>query len=326
MDQFQQRIHYQGELSTFLKRVCKGFALGTYRSYEVVPIGYEDFNLLMVTDRNKYFVKVFAKFRSDAECKQYVEKMKAVVHTGVSHPKLFQSNQRYLYELSNDGEKDRLCVMECIEGKTFYELQTIPTFDEMRFVIKQATLINQIDAHPSSVYDHWAITSFPEEYKLKGKYLNEQDKRLVEPMVDIFKSLSVEQLPHCFVHGDITTTNTMRSANGKIYILDFAVSNYYPRIQELAVILCDLFFDPKNPESFQKNYDVAVGEYNKYLPLASDEMKKLPDYIKIAHTMHILLANFEKVTKNNNSSENEHYLSKGRIGLQYLNKIWPKNI
>lgn len=326
MNQFQQRIHYQGELSIILKQICQDFELGSHRSHEVVPIGYEDFNLLVVTDRNKYFVKIFAKLRSKEECKQYVETMKSVLQVGVFHPKLFKSNQGYLYEIANNGEIDRLCVMEYIDGKTFYELQIIPTVDEMCFIVKQAALINQMNLKPSFVYDHWAVTSFSEEYKQKGKYLDGQDKKLIEPMVDVYESLVIEKLPHCFVHGDISKTNTMRSMNNNIYIFDFAVSNYYPRIQELAAILADLLFDPKNPNLFLQNYELAITEYSKYILLTSDELKKLPDYIKIAHAMHILLANYDKVIKGNNSAENEHYLSMGRIGLQYLNKIWPKNI
>lgn len=116
--------------------------------------------------------------------------------------------------------------------------------------------------------------------------------------------------------------NTMKSTNGDIYILDFAVANYYPRIQELAVILCDLFFDPKNPNEFPKNYNLAINEYQNYISFTSDELEKLPKYVKLAHTMHILLANYEKTANGNESSENEYFLGMGRVGLKYLNQIW----
>lgn len=322
---FQKRISYQGDLKPFLQKISKDFNIGEYESHEIVPIGYEDFNLFLTTNKGTYFVKIFGTFRDENECLRYVEIIKQAVNAGVSTPKLYESNQGYLYQINLEGT-DRLIVMEYIDGKIFYELQTTPTEKETKFIVKQAALINKINLKPSLVYDHWAITSFPGEYKQKGQYLDENDRNLIEPMVNTFKSLSIEKLPHCFVHGDITKTNTMRSINGNIYILDFAVANYYPRIQELAVILCDLFFDPKNPDTFLKNYDLATTEYNKQLQLTSDEIKKLPDYVKMAHTMHILLANHEKVVNGNNSSENEHFLNMGRIGLKYTNKIWPSAI
>ena len=275
MYNFQKRIHYRGDLKPFLKQVCQDFHIGEYGSCKIVPIGYEDFNLFLKTKRGRYFVKIFASFRNKNECSRYVEIMDSVLKAGISYPRLYKSNQDHLYEISNNSQTDRLCVMEFIDGQNFYQLQTTPTVKEMRFIIKQAALVNKIDIRPSLVYDQWAITNFPKEYKKKGQYLNKEDKNLIEPLVDVFNSLSVENLPHCFVHGDITKTNTMKSVNGDIYILDFAVANYYPRIQELAVILCDLFFNPKGFGSFPKNYDLALSEYQKYITLTADEIKKL---------------------------------------------------
>jgi len=322
MNNFQRRINYQGNLQPFLQQVCKEFSIGEYENYGIIPIGYEDFNLAVITDRGKYFVKIFGSFRSKDECNRYVGIMESVLKAGVSHPLLFKSSQGYLYELSNNGLTDRLCVMQYIDGKNFYELQTIPTTEEKRFIIKQAALINKINIKPSFVYDRWAITSFLKEYNKKSEYFNKNDKKLIEPIIETYNSLSIDDLPHCFVHGDITKTNTMKSANGDIYILDFAVANYYPRIQELAVILCDLFFHPKNPNEFPKNYELALNEYQNYIPLTDDELKKLPNYVKLAHSMHILLANYEKVANKNSSSENEYFLGIGRVGLRYINQIW----
>lgn len=322
MNNFQKRINYQGDLKPFLQQVCKDFNIGEYNAHEIVPIGYEDFNLFVITNKGKYFVKVFGSFRSKDECNRYVGIMESALKAGVSHPLLFKSNQGYLYELSKNSLTDRICVMQYIDGKIFYELQATPSAEEKRFIIKQAALINKINITPSTIYDQWAITNFLKEYEKKNKYLSEEDKKLIEPMVEAYNSLSIDGLPHCFVHGDITKTNTMRSANGDIYILDFAVANYYPRIQELAVILCDLFFDAKNPNAFPQNYDLALNEYQNYISLTADELKKVPEYVKLAHTMHVLLANYEKVANNNSSSENEYFLGMGRAGLRYLNQIW----
>ncbi len=318
MNNFQKRINYRGDLKPFLQQVCKDFDIGEYDTYEIVPIGYEDFNLFITTSKDKYFVKVFGSFRDKNECNRYVGIMESALKAGISHPSLFKSNQGYLYELSTD----RLCVMQCIEGETFYELQATPTIEEKCFIIKQAALINKMDIKPYLIYDHWAIINFLQEYKEKNIYLDKEDKKLVAPMVDVYNSLSINDLPHCFIHGDIIKTNVMRSVNKDVYILDFAVANYYPRIQELAVILCDLFFDPKNPKEFLENYDLVLDEYQKYNSLTDDELKKLPNYIKLAHTMHILLTSYEKIVNNNSSSENEYFLEMGKIGLRYLNQIW----
>jgi len=67
---------------------------------------------------------------------------------------------------------------------------------------------------------------------------------------------------------------------------------------------------------------LALSEYQKYVSLTEDELIKLPDYVKLAHTMHILLPSWEKAANGNDSSENEYFLRMGRTGLRYLNKIW----
>jgi Ser/Thr protein kinase RdoA (MazF antagonist) len=322
MNNFQKRINYQGDLVPFLDKVCKDFNIGSYLRHEVVAVGYEDFNLFLTTDNNKYFVKIFSSFRDITECKRYVEIMDKIVSAGVSHPSLYKSNQGYLYEIENDGLIDRLVIMQFINGSNFYDMHRLPDDKEMRFIIEQAALINKINVRPTPIYDYWAVTSLSQEYKEKNRYLNVEDKKTIEPLISKFNSLSLDRLPHCFVHGDITKTNTLKSKTGNIYLIDFAVANYYPRIQELAVILCDLFFDPSNPSMFYNSYKLALSEYQKYIELSSEEIQILPTYVKFAHTMHVLLANYEKVVKGNTSEENEYFLNIGRKGLNFTSNFW----
>jgi hypothetical protein len=180
---FQKRINYQGSLKPFLQKICNDFNLGKYHSFEIIPIGYEDFNLKIAADKGAFFVKIFAASRSEEECERYVEIINQTLSNGVSEPKLYKHNQKFLYKMSDD----RLVVMEYIEGKTFYELQTTPTNDEIEFIIKQVTLINTTKLKPSFVYDHWAITNLLKEYEEKGKYLSKSDNDLIKTLVDLFK-------------------------------------------------------------------------------------------------------------------------------------------
>jgi len=321
MDNFQKRIFYQGDLKQFFQKVCNDFNIGIYQSHEIIPIGYEDFNLLLKTSIGTFFVKIFASFRDEKESNRYVNIINKTLEAGVSAPKLFKSKQGFLYAITFE-KTDRLIVMEYIDGKTFYERNTVPVTEEIKFIIKQAALINSVHIKPSFVYDHWAITSLLREYDQKKDFLKKSDRDLIEPLVDTLNTISLNDLPHCFVHGDITKTNTMKSLKEDIYILDFAVANWYPRIQELAVLLCDLFFDPQKTENFLKMYDFVLLEYQKFILLTKMEIQLLPTFVKLAHAMHVLLANYEKETQGNTSVENEYFLDIGRKGLQFTNKIW----
>lgn len=319
---FQQRIGYHGDIKILLFRICKDFRIGKYISHKIVPFGYEDFNLILTTNKGNYFVKIFATFRDDKECKRYVDVIEKVLQMGVSHPALFNSPQGFFYQTKISGIKIRLCIMQNIEGDLFYDLKVTPSREEMIFLIKQAALINKIEMKPSFIYDNWAITNFLEQYEKKKKYLSKDNYDLITPLVTIYKSLAIPSLPYCFVHGDIIKTNVIKDKKNNIYILDFAVSNYYPRIQELAVLLCDLFFDPDKKESFPGIYRFVLNEYQKYIKLTPEEVMKLPQYIKLAHAMHVLCATFEKAVNHNMSAENEYFLNIGKIGLNYTSKLW----
>jgi Ser/Thr protein kinase RdoA (MazF antagonist) len=323
---FQQRIGYKGDIKPVILQICKDFSLSEYISHKVILMGYEDFNLILTTDKGKYFIKMFATFRTEKESRSYVDTMVKVLEAGVNHPKLYQSQQGYFHKITADNTQISLCVMEFIDGVSFYEEKLKATLEEMRLLVQQAALINKIDLKPKFVHDSWAIVNFLDEYKNKKQYLDAADRELIEPLAQQFSILNLDELPHCFVHGDIIKTNVIKETNGKLYIIDFSVSSYYPRVQELAVLLCNLLFDEDNPETFNDNYKLALEEYQKYITLTKKEIEILPLYVRVAHVMHVICATYEKAANGNNSVENEYWINLGRIGLKYTTKAWNPDI
>jgi len=315
MRDFFQRINYKGKIDDISLAICKDFQIGDLVSNKLVLVGYEDFNFILKTTNGKYFVKIFSNFRSDDDCDRYIEIMLNTIKAGVSFPRLFKYQQNYLYTKTINSSKLRICVMEYIDGESYYSLKQKPDIDEIKILAHQAGLINSIEIKPKFIYDEWAIINFLNEFQKKGKYLLQQDFIIMESLVKKFKDLSIEKLPHCFVHGDIIVTNTMKDGNGKIWIIDFAVSNYYPRIQELAVLACNVLFDEKDDSKSKNNLKIALEEYQRTIILTPRELEVLPDYIKLAHAMHLLSGNYEKIIKKNDLEENEYWLNQGRAGL-----------
>jgi Ser/Thr protein kinase RdoA (MazF antagonist) len=317
---FQKRIGYQGNLQKLFQKISEDYHFGKLLSYEVVLQGYEDFNAIINTERGKYFVKIFATFRDDEEVQQYVKIMKTAVDSGVSHPKLFTCSNGYLCNVIMDKTGIRLIVMEYIDGEDFFHLKEKPTPEEITFLARQAAKINLLNLKPKFVYDSWAIPNFLNEYGKTKDILHKDDRKFIDPLVKQFESLHLEILPQAFVHGDIIATNTIRSKNDKIYIIDFAVANWYPRIQELAVLLCDLFF-VKDKRKYLINYNLTLKEYQKIVKLEQEELEILPTYIKLAHAMHIIPATRENA-KGNTLPENDFWLQSGREGIRIASEIW----
>ena len=141
---------------------------------------------------------------------------------------------------------------------------------------------------------------------------------MVSSVYEEFKDVELDGLPHAFVHGDILKTNVMKDKKSKLWIVDFAVSNYYPRILELAVLACNILFDPDSSAKSQSNLEMAVAEYEKRIKLTDTEHRLLPLFIRAAHAMHLLSANYEKMANGNTSKENEYWLAQGRAGFSGL--------
>ena len=127
---------------------------------------------------------------------------------------------------------------------------------------------------------------------------------------------NIDALPLAFTHGDILTTNTLRASDGRLFIIDFSVSNYGPRIVELAVLLCDLFFDPSDQAHTMEMYRTSLRSYGEIIDLTDSEKSALPLFLRVAHAQHVLQASYQKGALQNLSAENGYWLKKGRAGLE----------
>ena len=315
---FKQRIGFNGDLKEISKIICRDFNLGKFIDCKIILIGYEDFNFSLKTTNDRFFVKVFSNKRTLDDCKRNVDIVVKSIEAGISVPKLYKSEQGYLHILNSNQSTLRLCVMDFIDGKDFFTSKATITQQDILSLAHQACLINSINIKPPKIYDSWAITNFPLEFKKKSQYLEEEYLELIKPLFEEFQKLKIETLPHCFVHGDILRTNTLKDKNNKIWIVDFSVSNYCPRIQELAVLASDILFNKDNKEESEQNLKDALEEYQKTIRLTPRELESLPDYIKLAHVMHVLRATYEKKVNDNNTEENEYFLSIGKSGLRQM--------
>jgi Ser/Thr protein kinase RdoA (MazF antagonist) len=259
---FDDRINYKGNLDAVIERVVSRYSLGTLDNFSVIEVGFEDYNLKIVANTGKYLAKVFSRKRSDEDIRRYVETIAKVVDAGVQHPlpiKLPDSN--LLYTDSDSGLK--LVVMQYIEGQTFYEMERLPNKGELGLICAEAVKIHALDYNPVFIFDSWAIPNMKWMYDKTKEHLTEEGLRLVGKAYDYFEAIPFDDLPKCFVHGDLTKANTIRRDDGKIYIIDFAVSNTYPRIQELAVMAANLMFDEKaqRQSSLKERVEIVTQTY-----------------------------------------------------------------
>lgn len=270
LQEFYERINLKTDLSQLAKIICKKYSLGEYLSEEMILVGYEDFNFILTTNKGKYCVKVFNKDRTFEDVNMYIDRIKLANTLKINTPKVYECDSDILCEIELDNVNFRLCVFEYVDGKSFYDLNEIPTEKEIKNIISQMAQIHNAKLESDFIYDKWTITNFIKEYEEKGKYLDSKYNNIFESLVKRLKNIKLDNLPTSFVHGDIISPNVMKDNKDRLWIIDFAVSNYLPRIVDLAVTSCNLCLNPNNKDKTIQSTKMILDEYQKY--------NKLTDY------------------------------------------------
>lgn len=299
----------------FCAEICLSFGLGNFIEKEPVTVGYEDHNMIFRTTLGTFFVKVFRRTVENAT--QLINSIRKAINLGVSHPDIYLPPVGGLGDINGT----MVSVQEYLEGKTFYDLGRKPNIQEIKLIARQVALIHQIDIKLVPEYNQWAIINFENEYLTKKLFLDDEDYFLIHNLYEKFKKVDISKLPHSFVHGDIISTNVMIDQADQIRIIDFGTSGYYPRIFDLAVIMCNLCL-VENTLKSQERAMILVEEYQKHAELTQAEIELLPIFSGIANALHVIgVTHFTKTNQAINSAENEYWVSQGRLGLKQLSEI-----
>ena len=329
LQDFNKRIGLNTDLKNISEQICSQYNLGGFISNELITIGYEDYNYYLTTTKGKYCVKIFNNIRTRQDIVNYLERIRVVANSQINAPKPLKINNDIVLELDYKKNHYDICVFEYIDGKNYFELNQKASKEIIKELAKQTAMINQLDIKPDFIYDSWAIINFEEEYKNKREYLSDKYKEEFDKLLTKFKCIDLDKLPKGFVHGDIISTNVMLDSTNKVWIIDFAVSNYLPRIIDLALISCNMCLDNSSKENTYENIALLVSEYNKYTPLSEYELSAFRTFYKLANAMHILQTQYI-IKTDGDSAENKYWLNEGIVGYSFSDdekflKILRKN-
>lgn len=320
LQDFNKRIGLNTDLKNISNQICNKYNLGSFISNELITIGYEDYNYSLITSNGKYCVKIFSNIRTKQDIINYLNRIRVVANSQINAPKPLMINNDIVLELDYENNHYDICVFEYIDGKNYFELNKKPSKEIVKELARQTAMINQLDIRPDFIYDSWAIINFEQEYKKKREYISDEYKEVFDDLLIELGKINFEKLPKGFVHGDIISTNVMLDKNNKIYIIDFAVSNYLPRIIDLAVISCNMCLDNSSKENTYDNISLLIREYNKYAPLTEYELITFSIFYKLANAMHILQTEYI-IKTDGDSEENQYWLNEGIKGYSYSDNI-----
>ena len=316
MGNFQERINYSGNLAPLLQEICTLYGDEKLIEYNVISVGYEDFNVKLSTNDTELFLKILSNERSSEDVQRYASILDAVAESSVASPKIHKLNGKVMQSISAKGQTLHFCLMEFIQGVMLYDLKFDNLTDgDINFLARQAATMHHIECNLENIYDKWDTKNFEGEYLKNKDYFTPDECTYLDAVQKVYRKIPFSQLPRSFIHGDLINTNILRSQDGKLCIIDFAVASCAPRIQDIAVLLCNVLFS-ENEKVYNAQYKKLLDAYQTHQPLTAEELAFLPNYITIAHGMHFMCATLEKRLNKNNSAENEYWLQQGLRGLR----------
>ena len=320
--EFYDRINLNTNLDNISKEICKKYNLDDYISDELILVGYEDFNYILNTTKGKYCVKIFNKERTNKDVNNYIDRIDLAATLNINTPKVYRVKNNCLQIIDINNNQYRLCVFEYVNGKSFYDLNEIPTEKEIKEIIKQMVYIHNSKLDSEYIYDKWTITNFIEEYKDKKNYLDKKYIDIFNKLTNRLEKVDFNKLVYSFVHGDIISSNVMKDKNNKLWIIDFAVSNYLPRIVDLAVTSCNLCLNPNSKVKTIESTKMILEEYQKYIKLNEYELETFPLFYDLANAMGILQISYLN-SIGEASDEDKFWLEESEKGLSFSdNNFW----
>jgi Ser/Thr protein kinase RdoA (MazF antagonist) len=300
-------------LSVLLAHVADNYALGDVRCWSVLTTGYEDCNIDLTTSDLRVVVKVFARDRAPGIAVRTAELITAAQAAGVRHPRLHRDRAG---DVVHTHAGHQVLVMDFVPGRTLYDLPRGPDAGELAAIVEQAVRIHTVDAHPPFVFDPWAITNLVPLAGQLQHVLDVEQRGNIAAVLEQTAAVDRALLPVTLIHADLTKGNVLLSEDGMVTVLDFAVANRFPRVQELAVIAANLTHGGPDPlpvrtETIGELYSAAAP-----VPLAAAERAALRVFARAAAAMELLGAMAEWYLHGNRTAETEYLIELGLAGLR----------
>ena len=304
------RINNINDIDYISRKICNDYGFDKYTGYQLIEIGYEDFNYILNTETNKYVVKILNTERDLSSCNRLISILSKSIKEGVPVPNIYSINNQLLYEINVQDTLLRLFVMD-YSGKNFWELGKELNDNELKQVAFIASKINSIDYNiKETFYDEWTVTNLLKEYNKKQDSLLEKDKKIIQHIIHSFKNIDFDKLPYSYVHGDIIKANLLLDDNNNISVIDFSAFNYLPRIVEVTALLLGLCLTNEKESTINK-MNQFLSYYHNLIPLSDLELEYLPLLLRSLASMYIIQTSFI-VSESLDYVENEYWLLEGQ--------------
>jgi Ser/Thr protein kinase RdoA (MazF antagonist) len=264
---------------------------------------------LLTSDRIKYIVK-YIQYSYSLEHLQSILKFENILYDLYKYPcpQIILSNKQ---QFVISDENRFLFIQTFIEGiePTREILDKDDSYlHQMGYLLAQWRIASR----------HYSFDNQKEEdQQLTDKWWKKQEINNVDPfLLSNFMECKQhlidlnENFERGLIHNDFHTNNSIMTKDGKIFIIDFVDACQSIFVADLATSLFHLLIDKQNGKHRAK---IFLQEYQKLVPLTSEEIDVLDKFVRLKLTMSII----EDVENSNNL--NDPFIQSCLHLLQILN-------
>lgn len=306
-------------IDKLLRQVTQVYQLGFMIDFVFFERGYEDINIKLRTQKGHYVVKIFSKGRTKKQIDDYIYGLVQFTQAGIPVPQLKMFGRNFLYNFPGFQNQAYLCVMEFFEGSNFTEIKS--TERDFLSVAKYLAIINNqhFSVHPN--YDSWGTANLVQEFTNKRKFLEIDDKKRIQIVVNEFSKIDLQNFIQSVIHGDIQREHVLKDRQGNYCILDLGCMNYAASILDMAIFLSQFTIDIKSSIDLQNIVTLTTFEYRKTNPIPKKEFNHLPLFMSATYAAYLIAASYEINGKDNASTESLNWREFGRKGLEKLMSV-----
>lgn len=313
-DVFLSRVDIKGSLEELLVRVANEYTLGVVRSYTIIPNGYQELNVLLVTNAGRFVIKIFSKEKTRERIQNNVWGYLTFRKNGVPMPTLQKnSSEEYIFSTEGKRRTTSLIVMDYYEGTHLSPIHV--RNDDICSLARYMATIHTNTKRIHRYSDTMGIVNLLSQYKKLNSYLSPELLLLVEPVVREFSSLRLNEFRHSIIHGTFEPENILKKSDGKLWLLDLGCMDYNASIIDMATCLANYTID-LSPNQKRKRVEIFLESYQTIHQVSKQERAALPTLIRAQYALYIIRTNYYRVKLKDSTEQSSSLFSMGKRGIQ----------
>lgn len=318
MKKIFERIGKEIDLKQLSQEICKVYQLGEYCTHTIIEVGIDDLSYYLWTKKGKYVVKNLNIDKTLKEVDRFIKQYDIIMRNSIKAPNLLLNHGKHILLTELEGILIHSCVMECIDGQDLFSSKKRITNIEIDQLVEIMIALHHIKDKLEIEYDLWSFMKFDKVYQLVKPHIDKTQE--MEKLLQKYKQINFSIFPTCYIHGDLISTNIMRSQKGELSLIDFTSSGTGIRILDIVKVINSVIFNYEKIGESKEQIEYFLEQYQKKEKLSKEELGYLPFLLQVDSHTSVMLAEYEKEKNQIDNQENEFWIANDKKLIELLKR------